>query len=69
MLPQPASLNGSNDLLADVFASSVTIGTNNTASVIDDFDPRSAESSGGNGDFGDFSSAFSSPEHAPASTT
>jgi len=69
VLPQPASLNGSNDLLADVFASSVTIGTNNTASVIDDFDPRSAESSGGNGDFGDFSSAFSSPEHAPASTT
>ena len=68
-MPQSTSSNASNDLLADVFASSVTIGTNNTASVIDDFDPRSNESSGGNGDFGDFSSAFSSPDHAPASAT
>jgi len=68
-LPQSTASNGSNDFLADVFASSVTIGANNTAGVIDDFDPRGAETSGGNGDFGDFSSAFSSPEHAPASTT
>lgn len=63
------STNESNDLLADVF-SGASSSSNHTSPVksinpLDDFDPRGADS-GANGDFGDFSSAFSS-QPAPQS--
>ena len=55
--------NGSSDLLADVFGNAGTATTTaantTTSNVLDDFDPRGVDS-GANGDFGDFSSAFSS---------
>lgn len=66
-----SSANGSVDLLGDVFSSPVTsqpAGSNSQPAanaLFDDFDPRSSES-GANGDFGDFSSAFSTGTTAPA---
>ncbi len=67
---QPTNDNGSSDLLADVFGNpgnATTTATNTAANILDDFDPRGVDS-GANGDFGDFSSAFSS-QAAPQATT
>ncbi|XP_032796424.2 clathrin interactor 1 isoform X4 [Daphnia magna] len=68
---QSTNDNGSSDLLADVFGNpgnATTTTSSAAASILDDFDPRGVDS-GANGDFGDFSSAFSSQAAPQASAS